>query len=127
MDDLSQPDLSSVNFAKGGGLVPAVTMDVRTGEVLMLAYMNREALEATLKEGRACYWSRSRQELWRKGDTSGDIQIVKEVRVDCDEDTILLLVEQQGKGACHTGRWTCFYRRITPEGALTDIDDAGTT
>ncbi len=112
-----------VNFEKGGGLVPAIAQDIRTGKVLMLAYMNRAALETTLKEGRACYWSRSRKELWRKGDTSGDIQIVKEVLVDCDEDTILLLVEQRGKGACHTRRWSCFFRRLTPEGDLQVIDD----
>jgi len=112
-----------VDFDKSGGLVPAIAQDVRTGSVLMLAYMNREALETTLKEGRACYWSRSRQELWRKGATSGDFQVVKEVRVDCDEDTILLLVEQQGRGACHTRRWTCFFRRITSEGDFQDIDE----
>jgi phosphoribosyl-AMP cyclohydrolase len=112
-----------VDFEKGGGLVPAIAQDIRTGKVLMMAYMNREALEATLREGRACYWSRSRQELWRKGDTSGDVQIVKEVLVDCDQDTILLLVEQRGKGACHTRRWSCFFRRISPEGNLQDIDD----
>jgi len=113
----------TVDFEKGGGLVPAIAQDVGTGKVLMMAYMNREALETTLKEGRACYWSRSRKELWRKGDTSGDIQIVKEVLVDCDEDTILLMVEQRGKGACHTRRWSCFFRRITAEGYLQDIDD----
>lgn len=113
----------AVDFEKGGGLVPAIAQDVRTGKVLMMAYMNHEALETTLREGRACYWSRSRKELWRKGDTSGDIQIVKEVLVDCDEDTILLLVEQQGKGACHTRRWSCFFRRMTREGELQDIDD----
>lgn len=112
-----------VDFEKGGGLVPAIAQDVRTGKVLMMAYMNKEALEATLKEGRAVYWSRSRKELWRKGDTSGDIQVVKEVLVDCDEDTILLLVEQRGKGACHTRRWTCFFRRLTPEGEMLDIDE----
>lgn len=112
-----------VDFEKGGGLVPAIAQDIRTGKVLMMAYMNREALETTLREGRACYWSRSRQELWRKGDTSGDVQIVKEVLVDCDQDTILLLVEQRGKGACHTRKWSCFFRRISPEGNLQDIDD----
>jgi phosphoribosyl-AMP cyclohydrolase len=112
-----------VDFEKGGGLVPAIAQDVRTGKVLMMAYMNREALEATLRERRACYWSRSRQELWRKGDTSGDVQIVRDVLIDCDEDTILLLVEQQGKGACHTRRWSCFFRRITSEGDFQDIDD----
>jgi phosphoribosyl-AMP cyclohydrolase len=114
---------SVVDFQKGGGLVPAIAQDIRTGKVLMMAYMNAEALETTLREGRACYWSRSRQELWRKGDTSGDIQIVREVRVDCDEDTILLLVEQQGRGACHTRKWSCFYRRMTQEGALQEIED----
>jgi len=113
----------NVNFEKSGGLVPAIAQDVRTGAVLMLAYMNRQALETTLAEGRACYWSRSRQELWRKGQTSGDIQIVREVRVDCDEDTILLLVDQQGEGACHTRRWSCFFRKITSEGEFKDIDE----
>ena len=112
-----------VDFEKGNGLVPAIAQDVRTGKVLMMAYMNREALETTLKEGRACYWSRSRKELWRKGDTSGDIQIVKDVLVDCDEDTVLLLVEQRGKGACHTRKWTCFFRRLTSEGDLVEIDE----
>ena len=115
--------LPKIDFEKSGGLVPAIAKDVRTGDVLMLAYMNSEAFEATLREGRACYWSRSRQELWRKGDTSGDIQIVKEIRIDCDEDTVLLLVEQQGKGACHTGEWSCFYRRVTSEGDLVDINE----
>jgi phosphoribosyl-AMP cyclohydrolase len=112
-----------VDFEKAGGLVPVITQDVRTGAVLMLAYMNREALETTLKEGRACYWSRSRGELWRKGETSGNIQILKEIRIDCDQDTILLLVEQKGDGACHTKRWSCFFRRITFEGDLKEIDD----
>jgi phosphoribosyl-AMP cyclohydrolase len=116
-------DISQVDFAKGNGLVPAIAQDVRTGKVLMMAYMNREALETTLKEGRACYWSRSRKELWRKGDTSGDVQIVKDVLVDCDLDTILLLVEQQGDGACHTKKWSCFFRRFTREGVLQEIDD----
>jgi len=112
-----------IDFEKGNGLVPAIAQDTKTGKVLMMAYMNREALETTLKEGRACYWSRSRKELWRKGDTSGDIQIVKDVLVDCDQDTILLLVEQRGRGACHTKKWTCFFRRITSEGAIEEIDD----
>jgi phosphoribosyl-AMP cyclohydrolase len=112
-----------VDFTKGGGLVPAIAQDIRTGKVLMLAYMNAEALETTLKEGRACYWSRSRKELWRKGQTSGDIQIVKDVLVDCDEDTILLLVEQQGLGACHTRKWSCFYRRITSAGDLEAVHE----
>lgn len=123
MKDSRQGTTPSVDFEKGNGLVPAIAQDVRTGKVLMMAYMNREALETTLREGRACYWSRSRRELWRKGDTSGDIQIVKEVLVDCDEDTILLLVEQRGRGACHTRKWSCFFRRITSEGEIQDIDE----
>ncbi|MDQ7782389.1 MAG: phosphoribosyl-AMP cyclohydrolase [Desulfomonilaceae bacterium] len=114
---------AEIDFDKGGGLVPAIAQDVRTGKVLMMAYMNREALETTLKEGRACYWSRSRKELWRKGDTSGDIQIVEQVLVDCDQDTILLLVQQRGQGACHTRKWSCFFRRLTREGELKDIDE----
>jgi phosphoribosyl-AMP cyclohydrolase len=115
--------LPKIDFDKSGGLVPAIAKDIRTGEVLMLAYMNREAFETTMREGRACYWSRSRQKLWRKGETSGDIQIVKEIRIDCDEDAILLLIEQQGKAACHTGNWSCFYRRVTPEGDLENINE----
>lgn len=112
-----------IAFEKSGGLVPVVAQDVRTRSVLMVAYMNREALETTLKEGLACYWSRSRQQLWRKGETSGNVQRVKDVRVDCDGDTILLLVEQTGIGACHTGRWSCFFRRVTAEGELEEIGE----
>jgi phosphoribosyl-AMP cyclohydrolase len=117
------PEKAEIDFDKGGGLVPAIAQDVGTGKVLMMAYMNREALDTTLREGRACYWSRSRQELWRKGDTSGDIQIVEEVLVDCDQDTILLRVQQRGKGACHTRKWSCFFRRLTAEGDLKEIDE----
>ena len=108
--------IDEIDFEKGGGLIPAIAQDVVTGKVLMMAYMNREALDVTLKEGKACYWSRSRRELWRKGATSGDIQIVREVLVDCDMDTILLLVDQQGDGACHTKKWSCFFRRINEKG-----------
>ncbi|ROR34468.1 phosphoribosyl-AMP cyclohydrolase [Inmirania thermothiophila] len=92
------------------GLVPAVAQDADTGEVLMLAWMNREALEATLREGRAVYWSRSRGRLWRKGEASGHVQEVVEVRLDCDGDAVLLRVRQRGGIACHTGRRSCFYR-----------------
>ena len=123
MKPLDPTDQPVVDFEKGNGLVPAIAQDVRTGKVLMMAYMNREALETTLKEGRACYWSRSRKELWRKGATSGDVQIVKDVLVDCDQDTILLLVEQLGKGACHTRKWSCFFRRLTPEGEIREINE----
>ena len=92
------------------GLVPAIAQDWQTGEVLMLAWMNREALELTISEGRAIYWSRSRQELWRKGDTSGDRQFVREAYYDCDADALLFKVEQEGAGACHTGARSCFFR-----------------
>jgi phosphoribosyl-AMP cyclohydrolase len=91
------------------GLVPAIAQQHDTGEILMVAWMNREAVRLTLEEGRACYWSRSRRALWRKGETSGQAQPLKELRLDCDGDTVLLLVEQQGV-ACHTGRRSCFFR-----------------
>ena len=94
------------------GLVPAIAQDWQTGEVLMLAWMNREALELTASEGRAIYWSRSRQALWRKGEESGHVQRLKEVRIDCDADTVLIKVEQIGGIACHTGRRSCFYRKL---------------
>ena len=94
------------------GLVPAIAQDVDNGDVLMLAWMNAESLRMTLAEGRMVYWSRSRQELWRKGDTSGDRQFVREAYYDCDGDTLLFKVEQEGAGACHTGARTCFFRRL---------------
>ncbi len=94
------------------GLVPAIVQDVQSGAVLMLAYMNAEALRLTLKTGEAHFWSRSREELWHKGATSGNVQRVREVRVDCDADTILLEVDPAGP-ACHTGEYSCFYRSIT--------------
>jgi len=97
------------------GLVPAVAQEATTGKVLMLAWMNREALAATMKEGRAVYWSRSRAKLWRKGEESGHVQIVKDLRLDCDNDAILLTVEQQGGIACHTGRERCFHQRLDQE------------
>lgn len=92
------------------GLVPAIAQDGKTGRVLMMAWMNRESLELTVREGRAVYWSRSRGKLWRKGESSGHVQLVRELRLDCDGDTVLLVVEQQGGIACHTGRTSCFYR-----------------
>lgn len=94
------------------GLVAAIAQDWQTGEVLMLAWMNREALELTVRENRAIYWSRSRQALWRKGEESGNVQKLKELRIDCDGDAILMKVEQLGGIACHTGRRACFYRRF---------------
>lgn len=94
------------------GLVPVVAQDARSGEVLMMAWMNAEALSCTLREQRAVYWSRSRARLWRKGEQSGHVQRVLEVRLDCDGDTVLLRVEQEGGIACHTGRRHCFFRRF---------------
>lgn len=94
------------------GLVPAIAQDAATGDVLMMAWMNRESLRKTVEEGYAVYWSRSRGRLWRKGETSGHQQIVRDIRLDCDEDVILLRVEQQGGIACHTGRRSCFYRSL---------------
>jgi phosphoribosyl-AMP cyclohydrolase len=98
------------------GLVPAVAQDARSGEVLMLAWMNREALERTLETGEATYWSRSRKSLWRKGETSGHVLRVREVRLDCDADVVLLSVESVAGIACHTGRRRCFFRRLEGEG-----------
>jgi len=94
------------------GLVPAVAQDRATGRVLMLAWMNEDTLRETLETGRMVYWSRSRQERWAKGDTSGDVQTVVEASYDCDGDTLLFVVDQAGKGACHTGEFTCFFRRF---------------
>ena len=94
------------------GLIPAIAQDWKTGEVLMLAWMNREAVELSVREGRAVYWSRSRQALWRKGEESGHIQYLKELRLDCDADTLLMKVEQVGGIACHTGRRSCFYQKL---------------
>jgi phosphoribosyl-AMP cyclohydrolase len=102
--------LAAVKF-NDDGLVPAIAQDL-DGTVLMLAWMNAETLQMTLEEGRMVYWSRSRQEIWRKGDTSGDHQVVHEAYYDCDVDTLLFKVQQLGNGACHTGEYTCFYRRF---------------
>ena len=101
--------LAAVKY-DANGLVPAIAQDIDTKAVLMMAWMNAETLEATLREGRMVYWSRSRQEVWRKGDTSGDRQFVREAWYDCDGDTLLFLVEQEGRGACHTGDYSCFHR-----------------
>ncbi len=98
----------------GAGLIPAIAQQHDTGEVLMLAWMNRDAIAETLATGRVCYWSRSRGRLWRKGETSGNVQRLVALRVDCDSDTLLLLVDQHGP-ACHTGNRTCFFRALPPE------------
>jgi phosphoribosyl-AMP cyclohydrolase len=104
-----------IDFDKAGGLAPVIAQDAESGEVLMLAWMNREAYEETLRTKRACYFSRSRNRLWRKGEESGHIQEVKEVLIDCDADTILIKVHQVGGAACHEGYKSCFFRRVGPE------------
>jgi phosphoribosyl-AMP cyclohydrolase len=101
-----------IDFGKSQGLIPAIVQDWKTGEVLMIAYMNDESWAKTQETGKACFWSRSRKKLWLKGETSGHVQIVKEAYLDCDQDAILLKVEQVGGAACHTGYRSCFYRRI---------------
>ena len=111
--------LGAVTF-DANGLVPAITQQHDTGEVLMMAWMNRAALAETLETGQVCYWSRSRQKLWRKGESSGQIQRLIECRIDCDGDTVLLRVDQTGV-ACHTGRRSCFFRRAARDG-LREID-----
>jgi len=100
------------NFEKCGGLAPVVVQDWQTGEVLMIAYMNRESWLNTLQTGKATYWSRSRKALWMKGESSGNVQHVQDIFIDCDEDAVLMKVEQVGGAACHTGYRSCFYRRL---------------
>lgn len=115
----AQDLLAAVCF-DASGLVPAIAQQHDTGEVLMMAWMNRDALVETLASGRVCYWSRSRARLWRKGESSGQVQRLIELRLDCDGDTILLRVDQTGV-ACHTGRRSCFYRSATADCGLKDI------
>ncbi|CAB4875978.1 unannotated protein [freshwater metagenome] len=103
--------LAEVKF-DAAGLVPAIAQDIATKDVLMVAWMNAETLQMTFDEGRMVYWSRSRNEVWRKGDTSGDRQFVREAYYDCDADVLLFLIEQEGNGACHTGAYSCFFRRF---------------
>lgn len=116
MSEMNNPDwLEQVNW-NADGLLPVITQDHATGRVLMLAWMNREALGLSCAEGRAVYWSRSRNSLWRKGEQSGFEQRIREIRLDCDRDTLLLRVDQQGGIACHTGRESCFFLRKTEAG-----------
>lgn len=110
---MTEPD-----FEKQGGLIPAIIQDFETGVVLMLGYMNREAWLKTLESGNATFWSRSRNKLWIKGESSGHVQLVKGIYLDCDSDTVLLKVEQVGGAACHTGYQSCFYREITKNGEV---------
>ncbi len=101
-----------LDFKKGNGLIPAIAQDYKTGVVLMLAYMNEQAFDETMKSGKATYYSRSRKVLWKKGETSGHVQYVKEIRVDCDNDTLLLKVDQAGDAACHKGYRSCFFSKL---------------
>lgn len=104
--------MRKLRFDKGGGLLPAIAQDHETGEILMLAYINEDAWEKTLATGKAHYWSRSRNKLWLKGESSNHVQLIKEILVDCDEDTVVYRVEQLGGAACHTGHRSCFFRRV---------------
>ncbi len=105
----SDEALAAVTYT-ADGLVPAIVQEEGTGQVLMMAWMTADTLRQSLAEGRTVFWSRSRQEVWRKGDTSGDRQFIREARYDCDGDTLLFVVEQEGRGACHTGERSCFFR-----------------
>jgi phosphoribosyl-AMP cyclohydrolase len=107
-----------LDFEKMNGLLPAVVQDHDSGEILMVGFMNRQAWETTLQTGKATFYSRSRDTLWTKGLTSGNVQRVKEIRIDCDDDTVLLKVEQVGGAACHTGHRSCFYKRVTSDQSL---------
>jgi phosphoribosyl-AMP cyclohydrolase len=109
-----------LDFEKVDGMIPAIVQDYRTGEILMLAYMNPEAWKASLETGKATYFSRSRQKLWIKGETSGHNQLIKEIRIDCDDDTVLLKVEQLGDAACHTGHRSCFYKKVADNAVVLD-------
>ena len=112
-----------LDFRKGGGLLPAVVQDHRSGKVLMLAYLSQESWDKTLETGEAHYWSRSRREIWHKGGTSGHVQRIKEILVDCDNDTVLLKVEQIGGAACHTGYETCFHRKVGADRSVTVVGE----
>jgi len=116
------PNLKNiVDFSKGNGLVTAIAQDAETGEILMVANMNEESLDRTVELGEAVYWSRSRQRLWHKGEESGNVQKVRELYVDCDGDAVLIKVEQIGDAACHTGKRSCFFRRVDGD----EIADVG--
>ncbi len=115
--------LEQVDFAKGGGLVPVIVQDHKTNEVLMMAYMNEGALKETLELKKACFYSRSRQKFWVKGETSGNFQEVKDIYFDCDNDTILLKVEQVGGAACHTGHRSCFYKQVIDNDNVREVGE----
>ncbi len=109
------------DFSKSGGLIAAIAQDAESGEILMLAWMNEDAWNATLATGEAHYWSRSRQKLWHKGESSGNVQKVLAIRLDCDSDAVILEIKQIGGAACHTGRESCFYRRIVPGSSSVEL------
>lgn len=111
--------LAAVTFNENG-LVPAIVQEQGTGQVLMMAWMNADSLRTSLETGRTWFWSRSRQEYWCKGETSGDRQYIREAFYDCDGDTLLFIVEQEGKGACHTGNYSCFFTAFGPDDASGD-------
>ena len=110
-----------VDFSKANGLVTAIAQDAETGEILMVANMNEESLAKTIELGEAVYWSRSRQKLWHKGEESGNVQKVQSLYLDCDGDAILMKVEQIGDAACHTGKRSCFFRRVEDDGSVADV------
>jgi phosphoribosyl-AMP cyclohydrolase len=125
-NNASETDQAAMSFVddilwNSDGLAPAIAQDAKTGKILMVAWMNREALQLTVIENRAIYWSRSRQKIWRKGEESGNVQQLKELRIDCDKDVIMMQVEQVGGIACHTGRVSCFYR-VLKDGQWTSVD-----
>ena len=112
-----------LDFTKGDGLLPAIAQDYSSGKILMLAYINKASWEKTLETGDAHYWSRSRQELWHKGGTSGHVQKVREIYADCDNDTVVFKVDQIGGAACHTGYETCFHKKVDRDGNVTIIGE----
>ena len=112
-----------LNFDKGNGLLPAIVQDHASGKVLMLAFVNPESWEKTLETGEAHYWSRTRQEIWHKGGTSGHVQKIKEIYADCDDDTLLFIVEQVGGAACHTGHESCFHKKVDRSGDYSVVGD----
>lgn len=119
----TKPALSPIDWEKCDGLVPVIAQDAVTNDVLMQAYMDEVAWDETLKTGRAVYFSRSRRSLWRKGEESGNVQLVKEISIDCDADSVILKVEQVGGAACHTGHASCFFRRIEANGSITIVGE----
>ena len=114
---------SELDFQKGGGLVTAIAQDDATGDVMMVAFMNEEAFDKTVETGEVHYWSRSRNKLWYKGEESGNTQAVKSMYIDCDGDVVLLKIEQKGGAACHTGRRSCFYRKLSDGGEYEVVSD----